>query len=162
MDIHWDTLTDPIKDFFTNVFDYLPRLLAAGALLVLAWILAKVARYLVRRALVAAKVDERVGHGLLLAQRAGTAVYWFVWLFFFLAILETLGVKGMLDPIQQMVDKALTALPTIVAAIILLVVAFLLGRLLAGWITKAPTSARFNELPVRLGITKRVAEGRWR
>lgn len=167
--LHWDTITDPIKDFFTATFEYLPRIVAALALLVVGWIVAKVVRGAIRKAVRAAKVDERLGKGTSakegeqfpVAQRAGTVGYWLVWLFFLLAILETLGVRGMLAPVQTMFEEILTALPDIAAAAVVLFIAFLLGRLLAGWITNFLTSIRFNEVPVKLGLAKQAAEGQW-
>lgn len=167
--MNWDIFLEPFKELVTMVAVYLPRIVAVLVLLLIAWILAKVLRSAVRKALRASKVDERLGKGgdvkdekqFPVAQGAGTAVYWLVWLFFGLAILQSLGVEGILDSVVILFEKIFSAVPNIIGAVIVLVIFYFLGRLLARWITKFLTSIRFNEVPVKLGLAKQPIEGQW-
>lgn len=160
--MHWDTITDPFKDAVTNIFNYLPQVVGALVLVVLAWILAKVARGIVGKVVQASKVDEKVGEGQFkIAKRAGNTAWWVVWVFFFLAILETLGMEGMLRPVQLMFEKILIKIPDVAAAAILLAISWIIGRLLAGWITRLLASIRFNEVPAKLGFSQAPVEGTW-
>ncbi len=167
--MNWDIFVEPFKELITMVAVYLPRIVAVLVLLLVAWILAKVLRSAVRKALRATKVDKRLGKGgdvkdkkqFPVAQGAGTAVYWLVWLFFGLAILQSLGVEGILDSVVILFEKIFSAVPSIIGAVIVLVIFYFLGRLLARWITKFLTSIRFNEVPVKLGLAKQPIEGQW-
>lgn len=170
MDWSWNILIDPFRDLMTSIFNYLPKLVGALVLLLIAWILARVFRAIVRRAIRLTKIDERLGRGggeakdesqFPVAQGAGTVVYWLVWIFFGLAILEALGVEGMLDPVQLLFERIFEALPNIIAAGLVLFIFYLIARLLASWVTRLLARIRFNEVPVRLGLSQNPIEGQW-
>jgi len=54
-------ITEPLNQFLIQVFQYAPRLLGAGVLLMIAWIVASALKLIVSRALTAARIDERLG-----------------------------------------------------------------------------------------------------
>ena len=159
--LHWDTITDPFKNAVNNLFDYLPQIVGALVLLLIAWILARVLRAVVRKAVEASNIEEKIGKGGNIAQRAGQFVWWVVWIFFFLAILETLGVEGMLEPIRLTFEKIFDRLPDVIAAGVILIAAWVIGRLIAGWIRDFLTTVRFNELPNKIGVPQIPTEGTW-
>ena len=165
--MNWDNIIEPFQGFFENLIAYLPTILAVLILLLLAWILAKVLRAGIRRLIRASGIDKRLGKGLdphdesqyPVAQGAGTAVFWIVWVLFILAILQVLGVEGLFDSIVVIFERIFAAIPLILGAIVVLVVFYFVGRLLARLVTKVLTRVRFDELPVKLGIAKEPAEG---
>jgi hypothetical protein len=55
-------VTGPLTGLLAIVLSYLPRLVGAAVLLLIAWVLATVLRAVVTRALTAARIDERVGN----------------------------------------------------------------------------------------------------
>lgn len=167
MDI--DVIVDPFKDFVTIILEYLPAVIGALVLLLVVWIVAKVLRAIVRRALTAAKIDQRLGkqigeeeaRKLPIANGTGTVVFWLIWLLSIPAILGVLGIEGLLGPVQSMIEEVLAALPNIFAAVLVLIFAWYIGRFLAKLVTNLLTRARFNEAPVKLGLMKQPAEGTW-
>jgi len=159
--LHWDTITEPFENAIHNLFDYLPQVVGALVLVVIAWILAKVVRRVIRTAIEKSSIEERIGRGGNIAQRSGQAAWWIVWVFFFLAILETLGVDGMMEPIRLTFEKIFDRLPDVIAAVIILAASWIIGRLLVDWIKKFLVTVRFNELPVKLSITQKSPEGTW-
>ena len=93
------------------IFDFLPRVVYALVLAGIAWLVARLLRTLVTRALVRVGVDKRVSEPAEMAQAPvssaiGEAVYWLVWLLFLPAILGVLGLEGILLPIQAMLTSA--------------------------------------------------------
>jgi hypothetical protein len=156
-----DLFLNPLREFFTSILTYLPKIVAALVLLLLAWILAKVFRNLTRRLVKATGVDRRMGKAdqYPIANGTGTAVFWIIWILFILAILQVLGVEGVLSSIQLLFVKIFDAIPNILAAAIVLVVFYFVSRLIARWVTKFLTRVRFNEVPVKLGLTTTVTEG---
>ena len=163
----WGGIIEPFQDFFSTLVGFLPTLIVVLVLLLLAWILAKVLRTGTRKLLRATGIDKRLGKGgdptdpsqFPVAQGAGTAVFWIVWVLFILAILQVLGVQGLFDSIVVVFQKIFAAVPNIIAALLVLGVFYLVGRLLAKLVTKALTSIHFDELPVKLGLAKKAPTG---
>ena len=165
--MNWSGIIEPFQDFFSTLVGFLPTLIVVLVLLLLAWILAKVLRAGVRRLLRASGIDKRLGKGkdigdpseFPVAQGTGTAVFWIVWVLFILAILQVLGVEGLFDSIVIAFQKIFSAVPNIIAAVLVLGVFYFVGRLLAKLVTKALTSIHFDELPVKLGLAKEPPAG---
>jgi hypothetical protein len=165
--MNWGGIIEPFQNFFSTLVDFLPYILAVLALLLLAWILAKVLRAGIRRLVRATGIDKRLGKGkdpedpsqFPVAQGTGTAVFWIVWILFILAILQVLGVEGLFDSIVVVFQKIFSAVPNIIAAVLVLGIFYLVGRLLAKLVTKALTSIHFDELPVKLGMAKEAPTG---
>ncbi|HEV2911757.1 MAG TPA: mechanosensitive ion channel [Pyrinomonadaceae bacterium] len=161
--------SNPLGQFLTQVFGYATRLLGALVLLIIAWILASALRFITVRALSARNIDDRIG-GLFatrieegrvsLAQTFGEVVYWLVLLLFLPAVLGTLGLEGILVPIQGMINKMLAALPNIFAAGLLLIISWIIARILQRLLTNLLTGAGFNTILVRLGLARDKTETR--
>lgn len=159
--------SNPLGVFLTTVFGYATHLLGAIVLLIIAWIIATALKFLVVRTLGARNIDDRLG-GLFatriqegqfsIAQTFGEIVYWLIFLLFLPAILGTLGLEGILVPIQGMLNKLLAALPNIFAAFILLSISWILARILQRLGTNLLTGIGFNSITARLGLTKEKAE----
>ena len=155
------------QNFFGTLIGYLPNILAALVLLLLAWILAKVLRAGTRRLMRASGIDKRLGKGkdpqdesqYPVAQGAGTVVFWVVWILFILAILQVLGIEGLFDSIVVIFERIFAAISHIIGAAIILVIFYFVGRLLVKLATKALTKIRFGELPVKLGLAKKSIKG---
>lgn len=75
---------DQLKDFFVSVLDYLPNVIVAATILVVAVIIADILEKVVR----AAVEGIKVGYGQLI----GVIVKWSIWIFAILAILLQLGI----------------------------------------------------------------------
>ena len=95
------------------------------------------------------------------AQGAGTVVFWLVWVFFLLAILQILGLEGVLSSVVVLFEKIFAVIPNILGAVIILVVFYLLAGLLTRLVTNLLTSIQFNRVPVKLGLSRKVIEGQW-
>jgi len=163
----WSSVIQSFQNFFGTIIGYLPNILAALVLLLLAWILAKVLRAGTRRLMRASGIDKRLGKGkdpqdesqYPVAQGAGTVVFWVVWILFILAILQVLGVGGLFDSIVVIFERIFAAIPHIIGAAVILAIFYFVGRLLAKLATKALTKIRFDELPVKLGLAKKPIKG---
>lgn len=160
--LHWDTITEPFKDFVDAIFEYLPRVVGAIVLFIAFWIIAKILSWIVRRALKRAKVDERLAKRELVkdpsaypvAKGVATAVYWIVWLCFIPAVVGILRLEGLLGPVETMFEEFFSAIPNILAAILVMIVAFVLGNLAARVVTALLTRAGFNSILVKMGLAK--------
>lgn len=136
-------ITEPLNQLLIQVFEFAPRVLGAGLLLLVAWIVASVLRLLISRVLTAAKIDERLASQtdieeakrLPVTESLANAVYWLVFLLFLPAVLSTLALEGLLLPVQSMIDKVLSYLPNIFAAGLILLVGWFIARILQRIVT---------------------------
>ena len=163
----WSNVWAPLQAFFTALAAYLPRILGVIALLILAWIVARIFRAIARKLVRASGVDKRLGKGanekdkrqFPVAEGTGTVVAWTVWILFIVAILQVLGLQAVLQPVTVLLDKTFAAIPNIIAALIVLVVFFVVGRFVAGLVRRLLASIGFDEAPVKMGLTRRSLQG---
>jgi len=163
----WGSVLQSFQGFFGTLIGFLPTIVAVLVLLLVAWILAKVLRTGTRKLVRATGIDKKLGKGedpqdesqFPVAQGAGTAVFWIVWILFILAILQVLGVEGIFDSIVVIFERIFVAIPHIIGAVVILVIAYFVGRLLVKLVTKVLTNFNFDELPVRLGLAKSPPTG---
>jgi Mechanosensitive ion channel, conserved TM helix len=154
-------ITQPLNQLLNEVFQYAPRVFGAGALLLIAWILASVLRAIITRVLGAAKIDERLGSGagiagmerVPLGQSIGEAVYWLVFLLFLPAILSALALEGLLGPVQGMINKILGFLPNIFAAGLILLVGWFAARIVQRIVTNLLAAVGTDRLSEQAGLT---------
>jgi len=153
-------ITEPLNQLLIRAFQYAPRLLSAGLLLLIAWIVASALKFIVSRVLSVARIDERLG-GLTglkeeervpLAKILGDAVYWLVFLFFLPAVLDALAVQGLLQPVQAMTNKVLAFLPNIFAAGLILVIGWFTARIVQQIVTNLLVAVGADRLSEQVGL----------
>jgi hypothetical protein len=153
-------ITEPLNRLLVQVFQYAPRLLGAGLLLLIAWIVASALRLVISRVLTAAKIDERLGgeagleeeKRVPLAQTLGNAVYWLVFLLFLPAVLGALELQGLLEPVQGMINQILGFLPNIFAAGLILAVGWFVARIVQQIVTNLLAAIGADQLSERVGL----------
>lgn len=135
---------------------YLPRLLVALAILIFGWLAAYLISKLVRAALRRTTIDNRIaswvrgeeGETPDIEPTIGKITFWFVMIFVFIAFFSWLELEAVSEPLQNMVDSIVGALPNLVKAGVLLVVAWLLATGLRLVVRKALDAVN---LDARLG-----------
>lgn len=132
-------ISSPISAFLDSVTtEYLPRLLAAGALLFIAWLVAMALRYLVVKGGALLKVDERLSKYAALKEdeqvtftdSLAKAVYWFTLLLFLPSVLTALGIQQIAVPIQTVFNQIFDYIPNILAAGVILLVGWFIARVI--------------------------------
>lgn len=131
-------VSGPLGTLATTVMLYLPRLLLAVALAVVAWLVATVVRTLVNRTLSKTRVDEKLAKGAdmkPLSQSMGNVAYWLVLLLFLPAIVGALQIEGLMTPLTGMTSSLLGMLPNIFAAVIIAGVGWLIAKAVRGLVS---------------------------
>jgi uncharacterized membrane protein len=82
----------------------------------------------------------------------GDALYWLVLLFFLPLILDTLNLRGPLQPVQNLLDQILSMVPRILGAVVIGVVGWFLARIVRGLISNLLAATGANRLGARFGI----------
>lgn len=147
-------VTEPLNALLQQITEFAPRLLGVLVLLVVAAILAAIARAIVTRGLAAIGADQRlaVEGGPALSQTLGEAIYWIVWLLFLPAILSTLQLHGLLTPIQGMLNKALAFLPNVLAAALVFGVGWFVAHLVRRIVSSLLAAIGVDRLGERHGL----------
>lgn len=153
-------ITDPLNQLVSKILYYLPQLFGAGILLLIAWITATILRMIITRVMGAAKLDERVGgqidatdqKTIPLTKTIGDVVYWLIFLLFLPAVLGTLKLEGLLDPVQSMLDKFLGFLPNLLAAGLIGVIGWFVARIVCQIVTSLLAATGGDRLSERIGI----------
>ena len=159
-------IAEPLRGFLNQVFEYAPRLIGAGILLLVAWVVATILRMVVVKVLNAAKIDERLAEpGELdedkrssLVDALGGVVYWLIFLFFLPAILTTLALEGLLVPVQDMFVVILGFLPNILAAVLILVLGWIGARILQRLVTKVVAALGVDRVSDSTGVSAVIGE----
>jgi hypothetical protein len=124
---------------------FLPNLVGALVLFLIAWVIATVLRLVITRVVGASGLarrittnadiptDERASSNI--GQTIGNVVYWLVFLLFLPAILDALDLQGILAPVQAMVNDILGILPNILGAALILVAGWLVARIIRQIVT---------------------------
>lgn len=148
-------VSGPLQVLVAQVFDYLPRLGAGAGLLLVAWIVATVARNLLTRGLKASGLDERLAAkaGMKpVSQSLGDVVYWLVILLLLPAVLGTLQLHGMLGPVQAMVNDILGMVPNVLAAIVIGLVGWGLALIVRNLVTNLLASTGADRVGENAGL----------
>ncbi len=135
--------------FATKITAFLPELIGAIIIFVVGWIIARLARLSVEKLLKLVRFDtatEKAGVKTFLkkgeivktpSEIVGTLVYWFIMILVIIASLDALG----LPIVSDMLNSIFLYIPNVVAAIIVLVLGFLMGTLLAAVVRTAASNA---------------------
>lgn len=118
----------------------------AIAILIVTWILAKVAKWIFSK--LASKVpalQRAGGDGESLGSSLGSVASLLIWLFGLVAILQVFGLSQVLTPIQTMLDKVLSFLPNIIGAALVFFVGALLAKIVRQLIETALGALPFEK-----------------
>jgi hypothetical protein len=159
----------PVQALTEDVFAYLPRLIGAGVIFFVGLIVAKVVRNVVETALAAIKADawlSRVGAGevtgeapagvgsgpkITLSRTLGVVVFALIVIPVTIAALQTLGISAIADPAVAVLQTVLDAIPRVLAAAIVLGIAWFVGRWVRGLIEQILPSLGFDRALTGIG-----------
>ncbi len=156
-------VSQPLNAFLTEITSFLPNIAAALIWLGIAWLVATIAKLGVSRGLKTFGLDDRlnqqVGDGQTESQvdisdTIANAIYWLIFLLFLPIILEALQLQVALQPVQNMIDQILQALPRILKAVILGAVGWLLATVVKKVVTNLLAATGVDQMGNRLGMSR--------
>ena len=171
-------ILQPINELVTEIFAFLPHLLAAGLIFFVGLVVARIVKRLVETVLTAANVDgllARVGIGdiagtvrtdpaavpagttpgatrVSLARAAGVLVYALIIIPVAIAALQALGIDSISGPATAMLNEILIAIPHVLAAVVWIVIAFVAGRFIKAIIESVLPAMRFDDAIRSTGV----------
>ncbi|KAM3097379.1 mechanosensitive ion channel [Phormidesmis sp. 146-12] len=158
------TVSHPLNNFLNQIFAFLPRLGSAAILIGVAWVVATLAKAVAVRTAQSFSLDERIAEQndadplapspFLLSETLGNALYWFVFLFFLPLILGVLDLQGPLQPVQNLLNDILGALPNILKAVLIGVVGWFVARVVRGIVTNLLSATGTDQVGAKLGLSR--------
>ena len=123
-----ESLTSMLDAALPTLGPFVPRVLGALAILLAAWVGARLVRTAVQRAGDRARVDDRLHSPGLMATLAGVASA-LVWLLALPALLGTLELQGLLTPVNAMLSRLMGFVPNVFGALVVLGIGLLLANI---------------------------------
>jgi hypothetical protein len=161
-------VTEPLNGMLNELFAALPNLLYAILLAFIAWLVATFLRFAVSRLLGATKLDNVLAaqaglegeRQVPLSETLANIIYWFVLLLFLPAILGALNMRGLLAPIENMVNDLLGFLPNLLGAAIILLVGYFVARIIRQIVTGLLAAVGADSLAERVGVNTVIGQQR--
>lgn len=158
----------PVTSLFNKVFAFLPNLISAAAIGAIGWLIARILQRVVQGLLVAAGADrlsEKWGMGASLGKQKlsgvlGLVVYFVVLVPVLISALGALQMDAITKPASDMLSKILAALPNIFGAAVIVLLALVIGKIIAGLTANLLAGLGLNNLPVKLGLTSVAPQGK--
>ncbi len=163
-----EAITAPIQQMLEKLLAAVPNIAGAAIIALIGWFVARIVREVVSNLLSATGLDrgaERMGlskfiGGRTISQLIGTIVYALILISAIIAAFGVLEIRVISDPAEQMLTTILNALPAIFAAALILVIAYVIGRIVAGLLTDILAGVGFDALPAKLGLApEKLPEG---
>jgi hypothetical protein len=150
------SVTGPVESMLTNVLGFVPNLIGAGIIFFVGSIIAKIVKELVETAMMTVNLDKWANRGGVeqvtgnagISKTIGTIVYVLIIIPVAVAALQALEISSISDPLVNMLNTILNAIPNIIGAAIILGLGYVIARWVANLIT---------ELLPNLGIDRSVA-----
>ncbi|MGQ9872247.1 mechanosensitive ion channel [Leptodesmis sp.] len=178
-----NTVSQPLNNFLNQIFAYLPRIGGAIFMIAVAWVVATLSRIVAIRLARSLGLDERLQSSdtqatrpptaledsyqlppetmgqspqsqFLLSETLGNILYWFVFLFFLPLILGILNLEGPLQPVQNLLNEFLLALPNIVKAILIGIIGWFIARIVRDIVTNLLIAVGADRIGSRVGLTR--------
>ena len=152
------SIAEPILDVFDQIFGYIPNILSAAVIMVIGWFIARIIRKIVTNLLKAIGTDkfgQRIGLKLEggLSDLIGTILYIIVLLVTIIAALEQLNITALSEPTTAMLTTIVDAIPSLIGAALIIVIAYVVGRLVTTLVTDLLRSVGFDNLPEKLALS---------
>jgi small-conductance mechanosensitive channel len=157
-----DTVVVSFQDLWLGLASVLPKILAALIVFIIGWIIAALVGKLITRLIRALKVDNalrgtevervvnRAGFTLNIARFLGGLVEWFLIVVAFVAAFDILG----LFAVNQFLLSVLAYLPNIIVAVVILVLAAIIGEVLEKIVRGAASATGMRAATLAGTVTK--------
>ena len=157
--LHLDRISNPFAQMVAQIIGYAPRLVAGTILVLLAWLIATLIQALVHRALAASTLGERLSKeaGMEpMSRTVANVLFWLVILLFVPSILAAFELRGLLEPVQQMLSRLLDMVPNVFGAAVIGFVGWLVAKVLRGLVTNLLAAAGADKMGSQIGLADAV------
>ncbi len=146
---------DPLKDMVTKFTAAIPNIIGAGVIGYAGWVIAKIVSGLVGAGL--GKVDEniaeRTGNENIQVSKFGSAfTFGAILLPIVVTALGVLNIPAISEPASAMIEKLMAAVPNIIGAAIILLVAYFVAKFVVFMLSGLLDGMNINDMPEKIGM----------
>jgi len=156
-------IASPFMGMFGTILGFIPAILKAALILLLAFVIASVLRMLVDRigqspkvtgAMQKMNVADTETEGRKYTHTAGNIVFYLVMLLFIPGVLSALNIGGVAEPFGGMLQSILAFIPKLLAAALIFFIGWLVARIIRDLVTGLLKTVGTEKLASRLGLEK--------
>lgn len=156
-----DAVREFIDPFLNTVGEFLPNAFGAMIILIVGWLLIELLAKSLNALLAKSKLDEKLCCGKASCDCQGgkkfcsflvTVFRYLLILCLFLLVLDILGVKGVLDPVLNMFNQFMAAIPNVIAGLLIGVIGYIIAKTAAGVTSSVLTG--MDKYKAKLGISE--------
>jgi len=158
--IQLPSVAAPLTAMLEQIALAAPQFLGAILILFAAWLVATIVKFIIQRTLRMTKLDERLDaqaeidkSKVSVSDSLSNGVFWLVFLLFLPAVLNALGMKGLVEPVTGVVESILGAIPNIFAAAISLLVGWLIARIVRQIVVNLLSVTNIDKFGERIGVS---------
>ena len=151
------SISGPFSNMIQQFLLFVPKLLAAIAIGFVGWILANLVKVGIKKLLDRTSLDEKLSEDAgvsAISNSISDIIYWLVLLMFLPIVLSILGLNGLLFPVQNMVNKAISYLPNIFIAGVIVFVGYILAKIVRGILQGVLGGLNIQQHAEKLGVLK--------
>jgi hypothetical protein len=142
-----------------DVVGYLPNIFIAGVIVFVGYILAKIIRGIVEgllRSLNVQQQAEKVGifKNSNVPQVIGSFIFAVIIITALIIAFEALGIEAISQPATAMLYEVMNAIPNIIAAALILILAYVVSKLVAKLVTEVLAGTGVDEVPAKLDLQR--------
>ena len=155
----------PVQNMVNEAIAYLPNLFIAGVILFVGYILAKIVRGIVEglgNSLGLQTQAEKVGlfKNSNISKFLGSFVFAIIVITALIVAFEALGIQAISQPATAMLNEIMYAIPQIIAAGLILIVAYIVSRFVGRLVAELISGAGIDEIPMKLDVQRFLGQTR--
>ena len=158
-----NSVSGPFSAMVAQVLVFIPNIIAATIVGFVGWIIARLVRTGLTRGLAKTQLDEKLSADVgvqPISENIAEISYWLILLLFLPIVLSILGLTGLLIPVQNMVNEAISYVPNIFIAGVIVFVGYILAKIVRGIIEGLVNSVGLQAQAERIGMFKNTSIGR--
>lgn len=155
----------PVQNMVNEAIAYLPNLFIAGVILFVGYILSKIVRGIVEglgNSLGLQTQAEKVGlfKNSNISKFLGSFVFAIIVITALIVAFEALGIQAISQPATAMLNEIMYAIPQIIAAGLILIVAYIVSRFVGRLVAELISGAGIDEIPMKLDLQRFLGQTR--
>lgn len=149
----------PIQNMLNEVVSFLPNVFVAGVIVFVGYILAKIVRGIVEGLVGSLNLQQQAQKiGLFkssnLSQVLGSFVFAIILITSLIIAFEALGIEAISQPATAMLSEIMNAIPQIIAAGLILILAYVVSRFVAKLVVDVISGTGVDEIPAKLDVQR--------
>ena len=149
----------PIQNMLNDVVSFLPNIFIAGVIVFVGYILAKIVRGIVEgliRSLNLQQQAQKIGlfKSSNLPQVLGSFIFAIIIITSLIIAFEALGIDAISQPATAMLYEIMNAIPHIIAAGLILIMAYVVSRFVANLVVEVVAGTGVDEIPAKLDVQR--------